>query len=658
MTLHRAQPGPDLADRLPVDPGAASVTEALAWLRTALTSYIDGGERIGTDRFPAPAPLVDLAARFGLSGFEQQLLFFGAAPDLDPGMAELYALAQGNGTSCYATFGLASTLWPDLGWDVLSPHRPLRHWHLVQITQLANRPQSLSPLYADERVVNYLKGLNEIDGRLRPFVLRADPGEGRGLSASQLERVDRGVGLIDHAAKGRGATVLQLVGSDAISKRMAAAHIAGQLGLRLYRLPAQLIPQAPHELDDLARLWHRESLLLPVALMIDTSDIDLDGANGMVTRLAQFLARTGGTILLGLREISTTLPGSELTVDMHKPSRAEQRQAWETVLGPGSPDAAALAAHFHLNPPTISDIARRASRAEVEDLPLADRLWEAGLAYTRPALDALAQRIQPKARWEDIVLPEPQLKLLRHIVEQVGWRGTVYDEWGFRSRSSRGLGTVVLFAGESGTGKTMAAEILANELRLNLYRIDLSAVVSKYIGETEKNLRKLFDAAEDGGALLFFDEADALFGKRSEVKDSHDRYANIEVNYLLQRLESYEGLAILATNFKSGLDPAFTRRLRISITFEPPGDEQGRRIWEKVFPAGTPMGNLDYDYLSSTFRLTGGSIYNAALNASFIAAAAGEPVGMDHVLEAIRMELIKEDRLLDEDEFAWPGGVA
>ncbi|MEM7537894.1 MAG: ATP-binding protein [Chloroflexota bacterium] len=291
------------------------------------------------------------------------------------------------------------------------------------------------------------------------------------------------------------------------------------------------------------------------------------------------------------------------------------------------------------------------TRVDVDQL--LDGLWNACLAATRPKMDMLAQRIIPKATWDDIVLPDDQRTVLQYIGDQVNNRGLVYDDWGFRERVSRGLGMTVLFAGESGTGKTLASEILANYLNLNLYRIDLSSVVSKYIGETEKNLRKLFDAAEDGGMILFFDEADSLFGKRSDVKDSHDRYANIEVNYLLQRMEEYQGLAILATNLKSGLDDAFTRRLRFSVTFAKPNEESRRRIWQKIFPKETPLGALDYDYLSKTFNMAGGSIYNAALNAAFLAARSNSVVTMPLVLEAIRIEMLKEDRLIDDDQFTW-----
>ncbi|OQY48496.1 MAG: hypothetical protein B6242_02185 [Anaerolineaceae bacterium 4572_78] len=265
----------------------------------------------------------------------------------------------------------------------------------------------------------------------------------------------------------------------------------------------------------------------------------------------------------------------------------------------------------------------------------------------------LAERIIPKVTWDDIVLSQQEKHIIRLIAEQVNKKSIVYDRWGFRNKLSRGLGMTVLFAGERGIGKTMSAEILANYLNLNLYRIDLSSVVSKYIGETEKNLRKLFDSAEDGGVILFFDEADALFGKRTSVKDSHDHYANIEVNYLLQRIEAFNGLAILATNFKSGLDEAFTRRLRFSITFSKPNVAQQAQILQRVFPSETPCDDLDYPFLAQKFKLNGGSIANIALNAAFIAAIQQKSVDMQHVLDAIKIEMIKKDRMINERDFQW-----
>jgi SpoVK/Ycf46/Vps4 family AAA+-type ATPase len=267
----------------------------------------------------------------------------------------------------------------------------------------------------------------------------------------------------------------------------------------------------------------------------------------------------------------------------------------------------------------------------------------------RPHLDDLAQRIEPAASWEDLVLPELQQQIVRDIAAHVRQRCKVYETWGFAARGLRGLGINALFAGSSGTGKTMAAEVLANELRLDLYHIDLSQVVSKYIGETEKNLRRVFDAAEEGGAILLFDEADALFGKRSEVKDSHDRYANIEVSYLLQRMEAYRGLAILTTNMKSALDPAFLRRIRFIVQFPFPDAAQRMEIWRRIFPAGTPTEGLDMTKLAR-LNVTGGNIRNIALNAAFLAADAQEPVRMTHLLRAARSEYAKLEKSLTDAE--------
>jgi SpoVK/Ycf46/Vps4 family AAA+-type ATPase len=228
-------------------------------------------------------------------------------------------------------------------------------------------------------------------------------------------------------------------------------------------------------------------------------------------------------------------------------------------------------------------------------------------------------------------------------------RLTVHYDWGFAGKSARGLGIAALFWGDSGTGKTLAAEVLAHELDLALYRIDLSAVVSKYIGETEKNLRRVFDAAEDAGAILLFDEADALFGKRSEVKDSHDRYANIEVSYLLQRMEAYSGLAILTTNHKTALDPAFQRRLRFVVHFPFPDQAQRAAIWRTAFPPGAPLDRIDYDKLAR-LNVAGGTIRNIALSAAFFAAEANLPLGMGQLLRSVHFEAAKRDTPLSDAE--------
>jgi SpoVK/Ycf46/Vps4 family AAA+-type ATPase len=341
-------------------------------------------------------------------------------------------------------------------------------------------------------------------------------------------------------------------------------------------------------------------------------------------------------------------------LDVDKPDAAEQRELWLQAL---AADAASLngtvdrlTGTFDLGPRDIAAAAGHAlSATPGERDRLSETLWAACRTQARPRLEDLAHRVPSRARWDDLVLPLAALETIREIVAQVRGRTRVYDNWGFAARTSRGLGISVLFHGPSGTGKTLAAEVMAAELDLDLFRIDLSQVVSKYIGETEKNLRRVFDAAEDGGAVLLFDEADALFGKRSEVKDSHDRYANIEVGYLLQRMEAYRGLAILTTNLKGALDSAFLRRLRFVVAFPFPDPEQRAQIWERAFPEATPTAALEPAALAR-LNVAGGSISNIALGAAFLAADDGTAVTAAHVLRAARSEYAKLERPLTAAE--------
>ena len=610
-------------------------------------------------RDPPPA-LPGLARRFGLSRFEQTVLLLCAAMELDTRIAGLCARTQGDPSRPYPTFALALALFDDPSWDVLSPERPLRHWRLIEINQPGAQPLTTSALRVDERIVNYIKGLNYVDDRLMPLLAPLEVAVSEdGLPPSQQATVALAVGYVEQAAGAGQSAAVQLVGPDRFSKQLVAHCAAAELGLHLYRLPAELLPTQANELETLARLWQRESTLLPVALYLDAQEADgpaeSEGeARSTASPLQRLLARSGGAFFIGTREVRPGLTPTTTTVEVHKPTPAEQQAAWTAALDGAAPESPPqLAGQFNLNLTTIEEIARATTSQSADDgHAFHEQLWQACLVRTRPRLDTLAQRLEPKATWDDIVLPEAETGLLRQIVDQVDRRSQVYDEWGFRQRMNRGLGISALFAGESGTGKTMAAEVMANHLQLNLYRIDLSAVVSKYIGETEKNLRRLFDAAEDGGAILFFDEADALFGKRSEVKDSHDRYANIEINYLLQRMEAYRGLAILATNVKSALDHAFMRRLRFIVNFPFPAVGERRAIWEKVLPAETPRAGLDYDRLAR-LNLTGGSIHNTALNAAFLAAQAGTPVTMPLLFAAAQAELRKLGRPISERDFRW-----
>jgi hypothetical protein len=339
-----------------------------------------------------------------------------------------------------------------------------------------------------------------------------------------------------------------------------------------------------------------------------------------------------------------------LTFEVNKPTAKEQREFWMEALGTSSEDLTGLidqlVSQFNLN---FSEIKSACLQAKSEAEISQNQLWNICRIQARPKLDELAQRIEMKASWEDLVLPPTQQQILQTIASHVRQRTTVYERWGFAQKGGRGLGITALFAGASGTGKTMAAEVLAGELNLDLYKIDLSSVVSKYIGETEKNLRRVFDAAETGGVILLFDEADSLFSKRSDVKDSHDRYANLEVSYLLQRMESYQGLAILTTNLKDSIDTAFMRRIRFIVKFSVPDVSQRMELWQRIFPKDTPTKDLNIKKLAQ-LSLAAGNIRNIALNAAFLAADENQPITMAHLLKATESEYAKLERPLTEVE--------
>ena len=603
------------------------------------------------DALPA---LIMLGQRLQLTRFEREVLLLCVAMELDTRIASLCARAQDDTNKPYPTFALALALFDEPSWDMVSSERPPRYWRLIEINQSPAQPLTASPLRADERIVNYIKGLNYLDDRLAALVGPLEIDDQEDLPPSQQLIVEQIVHSWRQSATASSTLpVIQLPGADVPSKQAVAYHTAASLGHLLYRVPAELLPAQASEIELFARLWQRESLLLPLALYLDLQEIDHASANETPALLAnRFLARSGGIFFLGVREMWPRVGRLSLAFDVTKPTVEEQAAAWAKSLGEEADDhPGILAAQFNLNLPTIHRIAA-SELSEPDDAqpPLADRLWNACLVSARPSMDALAQRLVPKATWNDLVLATEETDVLHQLSAQVQQRNTVYEQWGFSDKMNRGLGINALFAGQSGTGKTMAAEVIANSLHLNLYRIDLSAVVSKYIGETEKNLRRLFDAAEDGGAILFFDEADALFGKRSEVKDSHDRYANIEINYLLQRMETYRGLAILATNLKSALDTAFLRRLRFVVTFPFPGVTERQRIWQNVFPSDTPVDTLDYNRLAR-LSLTGGSIHNVALNAAFMAAHVGSKVNMELLMNAARSEYRKLERPINEADF-------
>lgn len=589
---------------------------------------------------PGPAAIDWLASAFELSAFERDLLLLCAGVEMDDKLAALCASANGDSQRPAMTFGLALAALDEPHWSALTLIRPLRRWRLVELE--TGTRVTATPLRIDERVLHFLSGVGFLDPRLEPFVHRQEVPQV--VPDAHGAIVAAAVSVLTE--RERLPSVIQFCGDDADGQEDVAALVATQLGLQLYTLRADDLPTDSAEIDALATLWDRESALLPGALLIRCDTALAAGAVERFTERATGLLFVSAPAPVRLRRMGQRF-------DVHKPDVLEQKRLWEHALGAatarmnGTLDL--LASHFRLSARAILAAGTQVQGGAAASDATRATLWSLCQTHGRSRLEDLAQCIEPVAGWDDLVLPDPPKKMLRQIGAHVRRRVEVYERWGFARRSTRGLGISALFTGESGTGKTMAAEVLANELGLDLFRIDLSAVVNKYIGETEKNLKRIFAAAEDTGAILLFDEADALFGKRSDVKDSHDRYANIEVSYLLQGMEAYRGLAILTTNMKAALDTAFYRRLRFVVQFPFPDSRQRLEIWQRTFPRESSTEGIDYAKLA---RLTvaGGAIRNIALNAAFLAADEGTPVRMLHVLQAVRTEYAKLDRPLTDAE--------
>jgi hypothetical protein len=596
-----------------------------------------------------PSVLDAICAQLGLSGFERRIIVLCAAPELDGRFGELLGAAQGDPACAYPTFGLALAAFPDAHWSALSPWAPLRRWRLIEPGQGL---LTAAPLHIDEWLLHMLTGAGGLDQRLAAVVRPLDEAGPAPASAAAAVETLTAAWL----RPGPGVPVA-LRGPARQPKRAIFVAACARLGWEPFVLDAADLPASAAERDDLMRLWERGALLGQAALLVECYDVDDPASRGVLERFVDRLA-TPAAVAVADGARAGTRPC--LTVDAAKPTPAEQRDLWRAALG-GNDGFGSLngtldrvVAQFDLDAEAIEAAAGRAL-GDLDPNPASPagdaglRVWDACRRSARGGLDNLAQRLDSTATFDDLVLPAAQRELLSDILAHVRHRGRVYEEWQMSGPSRRGLGISALFAGPTGTGKTLAAEVLAGALALDLYRIDLSQVISKYIGETEKNLRRIFEAAGDSGAVLLFDEADALFGRRSEVRDSHDRYANVEISYLLQAMESYRGLAVLTTNMRSALDPAFLRRLRFVVTFPFPGPAERARIWQRAFPPATPTEGLDVARLAQ-LSVAGGNIRTIALHAAFAAAQAGLPVGMPQVLRAAVAEYAKLERPLTDAE--------
>jgi hypothetical protein len=608
-------------------------------------------ERLGVPNSPAPnatdptplgssAAMDTLADLFELSAFERGLLLLCAGVEMDSTLAARCMEASGHPRRGCVTFSLALAALGRPHWSALAPSGPLRRFRLIELEP--GHGVTSAPLRIDERILHYLAGLNQLDHRLEDVLYsKAQPER---LAAEHRRELEK---TIWPSIEGLSpATVLHFCGDDPAGQEDVAAAIATRMDRRLFVLRLEDTPATAEEIDEFIQLWAREMRLLPASLL-------LQWEHDTPTAAARAMAeRAPGLLMIASRD-PLRLHRAVARYDINKIDPVGQRQLWKEALGQAAHSLGdsvdEISVQFRLSAETIRSIGASAAQSRSDSESFGTRIWRACKSFSRPRLEALAERIIPSAGWDDLVLPEPQKQMLRQLAAQSRRRMIVYETWGFAAKCRRGLGLSALFSGPSGTGKTLAGEVIAKDLDLDVYRIDLSSVVSKYIGETEKNLKQVFDAADTGGVLLLFDEADALFGKRAEVRDSHDRYANIEVSYLLQRMESFQGLAILTTNLKSSMDRAFQRRLRFIVDFPFPDAAQREAIWARVFPAQTPTRNLQPNRLAK-LNMSGGSIRNIALNAAFLAADAGDSVEMAHVLQAARMEAVKIEQPLSAIE--------
>lgn len=647
------------------------------------------GENILEENSPSVGSVLSsfiwLEQVYDLSAFDLDLLLIALAPEIELRYERLYAFLQDDVSRKRPSVDLALNLLCASRDEKLmrrahfAPDAPLIHHGLLTLFPDANQPHA--PLLThsfrlDEQIVRLLLGEESLDSRLVPFCQLIEPAVSLSDLSLGSEMLQAMRSLLSQAREDGQSIQFYFRGPKGTGKRQTAEALAGELGLDLLAVNLSDILAADGTFESILKLLFREAWFADVMLYLEGVDIlRIQEQNTAYQCLLKALFEAVGvTILAGNQPWvpDARYPVETIVVPFSPLNFDQRRHCWQTHLMVeettlNDADVDILASRFRLSPGQIANAVTMAcggsrwrttiQSSNGDSLPsdyllTMDDLFTATRAQTGHDLAKLTQKVESFYTWDDIVVPEDTLAQLKEICQRVAHRHQVLGQWGFQRKLAMGKGVNALFAGPSGTGKTMAAGIIANELGLDLYKIDLSGVVSKYIGETEKNLDRIFAAAEDANAILFFDEADALFGKRSEVRDSHDRYANIEISYLLQKMEEYEGISILATNLRQNLDDAFVRRLTFTIHFPFPEVADRQRIWAGIWPEETPVGDdVDLDVLAQRFKLSGGNIKNVALAAAFLAATGGgEVIRMVHLLQATRREYQKMGKVLSDAE--------
>jgi ATP-dependent 26S proteasome regulatory subunit len=611
-----------------------------------------------------------LADIFHLNSFEVDVILICLVSELKLPYEQIYSYLQNDLTKKRPTVDLVIKL---LCQDVeerikarmnFSPSSPLLENHLIYLSNNGNDDSTLlsRSIKVDERIISFLLEFDEIDPGIKNFSTINSQGNIKDIILPENNTV-----LIDKIKwyfQTNNPQIFFLAGPYGTGKKTVAEIVSNEFDMPLLVVDSKvLMEDGSYEMLDMVL---REALLQNASIYFEGFDAVVKDTNSKVSpinvikKIDQF---PNWIFLSGEQSWEPPCVFNKhgfISLNLPLPEAKERKMLWEAFLNgydlSGDVDLDEISSKFKFSGGQIKDAiftASQIAKSRNEDdlaLSLLD-LYRGSKAQSNQKLSSMAKKIDPLYTWEEIILPNDIKEQLKEISGHVTHRETVYSDWGFDRKLSLGKGLNIFFSGTSGTGKTMAAEIIAREVGLDLYKIDLSGLVSKYIGETEKNLNKIFKEAQTSNSILFFDEADALFGKRSEVKDSHDRYANIEINYLLQKMEEHEGIVILASNYKKNMDDAFLRRLHFAIEFPFPDETLRENIWKNIFPKETPIdNNLDLGFLAN-FKITGGNIKNIALAATFLAAESTRVVTMECIIKATKREFQKMGKLCTSEEF-------
>lgn len=633
-------------------------------------------------------PLTYVSTVFGFSPIEERFVMLGLAVELDRKYERIFGFLLDDLTCRTPNVSLALQIACQSPEDMraarvtfMAPEGRLARYVLNKDTLDVNGQSLLSrSLQLDKRIVTFLLDSGELDPKLKPAVQMVYPDDELAPLLVQEEFQSRLRGYIEGVFEApvaeRKRLAFHIWGNAGAGKKLQVKHLS-----RFFNKPLLLVDLADVQLhaasfEEQVSVIVREAILHQAVLCFtrlevlypDEPDLAaqqrlgrfrelLDGYAGMVFLLAGRFNR------LSWKPKERLLLEHELAV----PDEGGRERLWQTFgqeLGVlADVDCRVMSGKFRFTPGQIRRalaLARgysswqlaAASETSTSSALRSEALYKACYQQVQHKLERKATRIEPRYGWGDVILPPEQKDQLRNACNQVKYRGVVYNDWGFEKKLAYGKGLSMLFAGPPGTGKTMSAQVVAGDLQLELYKVDLSQVISKYIGETEKNLHEIFEEAQLSNAVLFFDETDALFGKRSEVKDSHDKYANIETAYLLQKMEEYQGITVLATNLLNNIDEAFLRRINYVIKFPFPDSEYREKIWQSMFPPAAPLSDdVDFKYLAQRYEIAGGNIKNVVLSSAFLAAESGEPIRMQHIIKSIRHELQKSGKILARQEW-------